>query len=190
MEEDDIERMMPDSEIYQRVKMSQHQALTKDLTNLITEYTTVQEDYTEKIKAKIRRQLPDNGINFDVETLMDQGNISALMQGIVMEEEQARGTIHFIQARHSEIIKLEKSVKELNNLFVDVSNLTEQQSEILDNIGYNMEFSKEKVGTATSDVRLAHEYTRKDRKKKMAMAMCFVIVGIIAIMSIANFFGF
>lgn len=57
MEEDDIERMMPDSEIYQRVKMSQHQALTKDLTNLITEYTTVQEDYTEKIKAKIRRQL-------------------------------------------------------------------------------------------------------------------------------------
>lgn len=26
--------------------------------------------------------LADNGINFDVETLMDQGNISALMQGV------------------------------------------------------------------------------------------------------------
>ena len=46
-----------------------------------------------------------------------------------------------IRAREKEICKIEKEVKEVNELFVTIGNLAEESSPMLDSIEYNIERS-------------------------------------------------
>lgn len=44
-----------------------------------------------------------------------------------METQQARQTLADIEARHADIIKLETSIKELHDMFMDMAMLVENQ---------------------------------------------------------------
>lgn len=44
-----------------------------------------------------------------------------------MDEQQARQTLADIEARHADIIKLETSIRELHDMFVDMAVLVESQ---------------------------------------------------------------
>lgn len=44
-----------------------------------------------------------------------------------METQQARQTLEDIEARHNDIIKLETSIRELHDMFMDMAMLVEQQ---------------------------------------------------------------
>ncbi len=47
-----------------------------------------------------------------------------------METQQARQTLADIEARHADIIKLENSIKELHDMFMDMAMLVENQVKI------------------------------------------------------------
>ena len=44
-----------------------------------------------------------------------------------METQQAKQTLADIEARHADIMKLEKSIQELHDMFMDMAMLVEQQ---------------------------------------------------------------
>lgn len=46
---------------------------------------------------------------------------------IIMETQQARQTLADIEARHADIIKLENSIRELHDMFMDMAMLVENQ---------------------------------------------------------------
>lgn len=46
---------------------------------------------------------------------------------IIMETQQARQTLADIEARHNDIIKLENSIRELHDMFMDMAMLVESQ---------------------------------------------------------------
>lgn len=48
-----------------------------------------------------------------------------------METQQARQTLADIEARHADIIKLENSIRELHDMFMDMAMLVENQVFIL-----------------------------------------------------------
>lgn len=45
----------------------------------------------------------------------------------MMETQQAKQTLADIEARHSDIIKLENSIRELHDMFMDMAMLVESQ---------------------------------------------------------------
>lgn len=47
-----------------------------------------------------------------------------------METQQARQTLADIEARHADIIKLENSIRELHDMFMDMAMLVENQVHI------------------------------------------------------------
>jgi len=47
---------------------------------------------------------------------------------IIMETQQAKQTLADIQARHADIIKLENSIRELHDMFMDMAMLVESQA--------------------------------------------------------------
>lgn len=53
-------------------------------------------------------------------------NIWDLLQ-IIMETQQAKQTLADIEARHADIIKLENSIRELHDMFMDMAMLVESQ---------------------------------------------------------------
>lgn len=96
----------------------------------MTEYNRTQTDYRERCKDRIKRQLEITGrttTNEELEDMLEQGNSAVFTQGIIMDTAAAKQTLADIEARHADIIKLETSIKELHDMFMDMAMLVESQ---------------------------------------------------------------
>ena len=65
--------------------------------------------------------------NEELENMLEQGNSAVFTQGIIMDTAQAKQTLADIEARHNDIIKLESSIRELHDMFMDMAMLVESQ---------------------------------------------------------------
>lgn len=187
-EEDDPKRMGADL----RIRETQHSTLTKLFVEVMTEYNKIQTDYREKCKATIQRQLEITGkttTNDELEEMLEQGNISVFTQDIIMDTQQAKQTLADIQARHEDIINLEKSIRELHDMFMDMAMLIESQGEMIDRIEYHVEQAKDRVQIATQDTKKAKEYQTKARKKKIIIIICISVLLLILIIWLITFFS-
>uniref|UniRef100_A0A915CW62 t-SNARE coiled-coil homology domain-containing protein n=1 Tax=Ditylenchus dipsaci TaxID=166011 RepID=A0A915CW62_9BILA len=89
----------------------------------------------------------------DLEEMIESGNPGVFTQGIITDTQQAKQTLADIEARHNDIMKLESSIRELHDMFMDMAMLVESQGEMVDRIEYNVEHAKEFVDRAVADTR-------------------------------------
>uniref|UniRef100_A0A8D8CF24 Syntaxin-1A n=1 Tax=Culex pipiens TaxID=7175 RepID=A0A8D8CF24_CULPI len=171
-----------------RIRKTQHSALSRKFVEVMTEYNRTQTDYRERCKGRIQRQLEITGratTNEELEEMLEQGNSAVFTQGIIMETQQAKQTLADIEARHADIIKLENSIRELHDMFMDMAMLVESQGEMIDRIEYHVEHAMDYVQTATQDTKKALEYQSKARRKKIFIIVCVAITLVILIVLLA-----
>ncbi|XP_029042757.2 syntaxin-1A isoform X3 [Osmia bicornis bicornis] len=152
-----------------RIRKTQHSTLSRKFVEVMTEYNRTQTDYRERCKGRIQRQLEITGrttTNEELEEMLEQGNPAVFTQGIIMETQQAKQTLADIEARHADIIKLENSIRELHDMFMDMAMLVESQGEMIDRIEYHVEHAVDYVQTATQDTKKALKYQSKARRVK------------------------
>jgi len=167
-----------------RIKTTQHQMLTNRFIEVMNDYQLTQADYRDRCKARIQRQLEITGrvtTDDEIEEMIESGNPAIFTQGIEMETQQAKQTLAEIEARHSDIMKLEKSILELRDLFVDLATLVEMQGEMVNRIENHVAMSKSHVDKGRVEVNQAIAYRSKARLKKL---ICFTIL-ILLIVGIA-----
>lgn len=75
-----------------------------------------------------------------------------------------RQTLADIEARHADIKKLEQSIFELHEMFVDMANLVEGQGELIDRIEFHVGKAVEYVKAGTEDTRKAMKLQREAQK--------------------------
>nr|2M8R_A Chain A, Syntaxin-1A [Rattus norvegicus]3HD7_B Chain B, Syntaxin-1A [Rattus norvegicus]3HD7_F Chain F, Syntaxin-1A [Rattus norvegicus]3IPD_B Chain B, Syntaxin-1A [Rattus norvegicus]3IPD_F Chain F, Syntaxin-1A [Rattus norvegicus] len=109
--------------------------------------------------------------------------------GSHMDSSISKQALSEIETRHSEIIKLENSIRELHDMFMDMAMLVESQGEMIDRIEYNVEHAVDYVERAVSDTKKAVKYQSKARRKKIMIIICCVILGIIIASTIGGIFG-
>lgn len=176
-----------------RIRKTQHSALSRKFVEVMTEYNRTQTDYRERCKGRIQRQLEITGratTNEELEEMLEQGNSAVFTQGIIMETQQAKQTLADIEARHADIIKLENSIRELHDMFMDMAMLVESQGEMIDRIEYHVEHAMDYVQTATQDTKKALEYQSKARRKKIIILICVSILLIVVASTVAGYVGF
>ncbi len=113
-----------------RIRKTQHSTLSRKFVEVMTEYNRTQTDYRERCKQRIQRQLEIQGrstTNEELEHMLEQGNASVFTQGIMMDTTEAKRTLAEIESRHEDIRKLEESIKELHDMFLDMAMLVESQ---------------------------------------------------------------
>ncbi|XP_003398667.1 syntaxin-1A isoform X2 [Bombus vosnesenskii] len=167
-----------------RIRKTQHSTLSRKFVEVMTEYNRTQTDYRERCKGRIQRQLEITGrttTNEELEEMLEQGNPAVFTQGIIMETQQAKQTLADIEARHADIIKLENSIRELHDMFMDMAMLVESQGEMIDRIEYHVEHAVDYVQTATQDTKKALKYQSKARRKMIFIVICVLISVVILI---------
>nr|XP_023011691.1 syntaxin-1A isoform X5 [Leptinotarsa decemlineata] len=167
-----------------RIRKTQHSTLSRKFVEVMTEYNRTQTDYRERCKGRIQRQLEITGrqtTNEELEEMLEQGNPAVFTQGIIMETQQAKQTLADIEARHSDIIKLENSIRELHDMFMDMAMLVENQGELVDRVEYHVGTAQNHVQQGQSELKAAQEYQSKARKKKIFIIICLVVALIILI---------
>ena len=59
--------------------------------------------------------------------MLDEGNTSVFATSMLNETEMARQQLTELQDRHDEFIKLEASIKEVHDMFMEVAQLVQDQ---------------------------------------------------------------
>jgi len=170
-----------------RIRKTQHSTLSRKFVEVMTEYNRTQTDYRERCKNRIQRQLEITGrttTDAELEDMLEQGNSAVFTQGIIMDTAQAKQTLADIEARHADIIKLETSIKELHDMFMDMAMLVESQGEMIDRIEYHVEHAVDYVQTATQDTKKALKYQSKARRRKIFLFSCLFVSLVITIIII------
>ncbi|MEQ2189844.1 Syntaxin-1B, partial [Goodea atripinnis] len=108
--------------------------------------------------------------NEELEDMLESGKLAIFTDDvstapeIKMDSQMTKQALNEIETRHTEIIKLENSIRELHDMFVDMAMLVESQGEMIDRIEYNVEHSVDYVERAVSDTKKAVKYQSQARK--------------------------
>uniref|UniRef100_A0A8C3SIZ0 Syntaxin-1B n=1 Tax=Chelydra serpentina TaxID=8475 RepID=A0A8C3SIZ0_CHESE len=152
-----------------RIRKTQHSTLSRKFVEVMTEYNATQSKYRDRCKDRIQRQLEITGrttTNEELEDMLESGKLAIFTDDIKMDSQMTKQALNEIETRHNEIIKLETSIRELHDMFVDMAMLVESQGEMIDRIEYNVEHSVDYVERAVSDTKKAVKYQSKARRVK------------------------
>ncbi|XP_058854271.1 syntaxin-1A-like isoform X3 [Acipenser ruthenus] len=171
-----------------RIRKTQHSTLSRKFVEVMSEYNATQSDYRERCKGRIQRQLEITGrntTNEELESMLESDNPAIFTSGIIMDSNITKQAMNEIETRHTEIIKLENSIRELHDMFVDMAMLVESQGEMIDRIEYNVEHSVDYVERAVSDTKKAVKYQSKARRKMLFIGICLAVTLAILLISLA-----
>ncbi|XP_069476187.1 syntaxin-2 isoform X3 [Ambystoma mexicanum] len=116
-----------------RIRKTQHSVLSRKFVEAMTEYNETQTFFRERSKGRIQRQLEITGkstTDEELEEMLESGNPSIFTSDIISDSQITRQALNEIESRHKDIMKLETSIRELHDMFVDMAMLVETQSEV------------------------------------------------------------
>lgn len=162
-----------------RIRTNQHTTLTRKFVDLMAEYQEVQTKYKNKYRERVERQykiVKPSVTKEEIDAALDSdpGSQPEVFTQTILQgpgHAQARNALADIQDKHRDIIKLEASIAELHQLFLDMSVLVESQGELLDQIEYTVAQSVDYTGRAVDELRSAAKY-QKRVCKSLASACC------------------
>ena len=95
----------------------------------------------------------------------------------------------FFLDRHDEFIKLERSIREVHDLFIELGALVMQQGELINNIAHNVEQAEDKIEKGRKQLSDAERHQRSARRKKLICAIIIFVAVLILILVILGELG-
>ncbi|KFR08274.1 Syntaxin-2, partial [Opisthocomus hoazin] len=147
-----------------RIRKTQHSVLAHKFVEVMTEYNETQTLFRERSKGRIQRQLEITGkttTDEELEEMLESGNPAIFTSDVYSQI--TRQALNEIESRHKDIMKLESSIRELHEMFMDMAMFVETQ---------NVMNASDYVEHAKEDTKKAVKYQSKARR----VCYLFVIV--------------
>ncbi|KAI3630948.1 hypothetical protein MIR68_011031 [Amoeboaphelidium protococcarum] len=172
----------------QRIRLSQHTNVTKKFIEVVTEYQQMQNKYKNKYKDRLERQykiVKPNATTDEIERAIEEGADGGQMfaQQVLMgaQHAEAKKALYDIQERHQDIMKIEKSVLELHQMFLDMAVLVDAQGEMINQIETYVASAAEHTNKGVEEMKKAVKMQKKSRKKMCFIMFCLLMLIVIVI---------
>ena len=86
-------------------------------------------------------------------------------------------------------MKLEKSIGELNQMFLDLAVLVQHQGEMLNNIEAQVDKAKDYMESGNKELKIALKNRKKTRRRMCCFIICVVVIFVIILGPVLNAFG-
>ena len=158
----------------QRTRAAMTLSLQLKLRDTLEEFNalrdTIHAEYKEVVSRRYRtvnNEAPDEA---EVERLIRTGESEAMFKQAILEKGRGEtlATVMEIQERHEAIKELERSLLELNSIFLDMAVLVEAQGEVLNNIDYQVSKSVEYTQKGTKTLGEVKEMQKQYRRVSSA----------------------
>ncbi|OMO68606.1 hypothetical protein COLO4_29542 [Corchorus olitorius] len=165
-----------------RTRTSVVNGLRKKLKDSMESFNVLREKISSEYRETVqRRYFTVTGENPDEKTidlLISTGESETFLQKAIQEQGRGRilDTINEIQERHDAVRDLEKNLKELHQVFLDMAVLVEHQGEQLDDIESQVNRANSFVRGGTERLQTARTYQKSTRKWT-----CYAIIFLLAI---------
>lgn len=169
-----------------RIKTNMHGTLARKFMDQMAEYQEVQTKFKNKFRERVERQyriVKPEATQEEIQEALESGNTQIFAKEILNQRHsQAKDALNYIENRHKDILRLEQSIKELQQLFFDMAILVEAQGELIDQIEYNVSQAGAYTKEAVKNLRDANKYQKRSRKKMcciigILLAVIIIIVG-------------
>ncbi|XP_022744867.1 syntaxin-121-like [Durio zibethinus] len=153
-----------------RTRTSVVNGLRKKLKDSMESFNGLREKISSEYRETVqRRYFTVTGENPDDRTLdllISTGESETFLQKAIQEQGRGRilDTINEIQERHDAVKDLEKNLKELHQVFLDMAVLVEAQGEQLDDIESQVNRANSFVRGGTERLQTARNYQKNTRK--------------------------
>ncbi|MED6250750.1 hypothetical protein ATANTOWER_008162 [Ataeniobius toweri] len=174
-----------------RMQRTQHGVLSKEFVELMGHCNTIQAQYRDRNVERIQRQLKITGTNVtdeELDTMLESGQTDVFTQNILIDAKATKQALNEIESRHDEILKLEKSIRDLHDMFQYLAMEVEAQGEMVDRIENNIKQSSNYVEKAKDNIEQAVTYQKKARKKKIWICICLAILILILAIAVGTAF--
>ncbi|XP_039645109.1 syntaxin-4 isoform X2 [Perca fluviatilis] len=174
------------------MQRTQHGVLSREFVELMGRCNTIQAEYRDRNVERIQRQLKITGNNVteeELDAMLESGQTDVFTQNILIDAQATRQALNEIESRHDEILKLERSIRDLHDMFQYLAMEVEAQGEMVNRIETNIKYSADYVEKAKENTEKAVTYQQKARKKKLWIAICCAILLLILIISLVTTFG-
>ncbi|NXC66104.1 STX19 protein, partial [Anhinga anhinga] len=154
-----------------RILASQHAFLYQRYLNAMLSYNDAITAKQEKCRRFIVRQLEVAGREVseeEVNDMLQQGKWEIFNENLLTEAKITKAQLSEIEQRHKELVNLESQVKDLKELFIQISVLMEEQGEMINNIEISMNNTQEYTQISKEKFGLAVKY----RKRNPCKAVC------------------
>ncbi|NWV74826.1 STX2 protein, partial [Dasyornis broadbenti] len=166
-----------------RIRKTQHSVLAHKFVEVMTEYNETQTLFRERSKGRIQRQLEITGkttTDEELEEMLESGNPSIFTSDV--DSQITRQALNEIESRHKDIMKLESSIRELHEMFMDMAMFVETQGEMINNIEKNVMNATDYVEHAKEETKKAVKYQSKARRKMwIIIIVSVVLIAIVAL---------
>uniref|UniRef100_A0A3Q1HUT9 t-SNARE coiled-coil homology domain-containing protein n=1 Tax=Anabas testudineus TaxID=64144 RepID=A0A3Q1HUT9_ANATE len=169
-----------------------HGVLSKEFVELMGHCNSIQAQYRDRNVERIQRQLKITGSNVsdeELDAMLESGQTDVFTQNILIDAKATKQALNEIESRHDEILKLERSIRDLHDMFQYLAMEVEAQGEMVDRIENNIKMSCNYVEKAKDNTEKAVQYQQKARKKKVWIAICLAILILILVIALATAFS-
>ncbi|XP_008543530.1 syntaxin isoform X2 [Microplitis demolitor] len=168
-----------DGPVYMRIKFLQYTTILRMFSDIMHAYNESLLRYHDKCSSLLHQQriLLRKETASQVFDLGDNDEKTNLFVDNILEESRlAKLQLTEITFRHNEILKLEKSIKEIRDMFLEIAFSVEKQGEQLNCVEYFAGKATDDVEGGRSDLTKAEKKRHRNRKRKTKI---FVVLGII-----------
>ncbi|XP_073491870.1 syntaxin-4 [Aquarana catesbeiana] len=173
--------------VYKRMEKTQHGVLSQQFIEIINQCNMIQTQYRDNNVKRIKRQLQITGHSVTDEQfdeMLESGQSDVFTCNLLKDTQVTKQALNEIESRHDEILKLEKSIVELHEMFMLLSTQVEEQGEMIDNIEKNILYSTNYVHKGREQLAQAVVNKHKARKKKVYIAICVAVLLLVLVIII------
>lgn len=169
-----------------RVRINTHTGITRRFMDAMQLFEESQEKHRDNVKSAMERHLRmmnPQANEDDIQEALRSGAIddivdeSPILADLPLEQQtRLRRGLADLKNRNNDIKKLEESIIQLHQLFVDMQILVEAQGELLNDIEYNIGETKGKTEAGLQELVQARAHQKSAHRKQICIALLVIIL--------------
>lgn len=162
-----------------QMRTNLYQTHIRRFAKVMNDYNAASHDFKQNLQERTRRQLKivDASItDAEVEKIVSSGQANGVIKKALISE-NIQDVVRDIEERHLDILKLEKQVMEVYELFKDLATLVDIQQESLDVIENRITNAKAYTEKAEVELKSAETFQKKARNRRCCLL--FIFLGIL-----------
>ncbi|XP_032689953.1 syntaxin-1A-like isoform X2 [Odontomachus brunneus] len=176
---------------YTRIKVLQYTTILQLYSKIMEDYNTSLLRYHDKCLLLLQQQrllLRRQVTSEELDHMLDAQETSLFVDNILEDSKVARRQLSDIESRHNDVLKLEKSITEVRDLFAEMAILIEKQGEQIDNVEYFSNKTTSNIDGGRVQLKKAEKKssTYKKRKIKIIIIISVIIIIILLFFTISS----
>ena len=175
-----------------RIRENLANTLMRKFGDVCKDYQREQQRYKSEIQKTVKRQLeivkPDVTPD-EIDTVLRNGGTSEVFRSAILKgaADPIKSAYADVADKYQDVLKLEQSVAELHQMFLDFALLTEQQGELLDQIEYQVKSAGEYIEDGNTDIQYAIQYQKEIRKRYCCLIVIILVIVLVLLVAIGAF---